>query len=65
MSEEDYVLCDHLRISLVALQTQSGTGGARVVKVLQPFDMPAVQYQSLASILEKGQDNSSVDFKLR
>ena len=32
------------------------------VKVLQPFDMPAVQSPSLASIQERGQDYSSVDF---
>ena len=35
------------------------------VKVLQLFDMPAVQYTSLASIQERGEDNSSVNYQLR
>ena len=35
------------------------------VKVLQLFDMPAVQYRSLAStIQERGEDNSSVNYQL-
>ena len=35
------------------------------VKVLQLFDMPAVQYTSLAPIQERGEDNSSVNYQLR
>ena len=35
------------------------------MKVLQLFDMPAVPSPSLASIQERGQDYSSVDFQLR
>ena len=34
------------------------------MKVLQLFDMPAVQYTSLASIQERGEDNSSVNYQL-
>ena len=34
------------------------------MKVLQLFDMPAVQCPSLASIQERGQDYSSVDSQL-
>ena len=35
------------------------------VKVLQLFDMPAVQSPSLESMQERGQDYSFVDFQLR
>lgn len=35
------------------------------MKVLQRFDMPAVQYTSLVSVLERGEDNSSVNYQLR
>ena len=34
------------------------------VKVLQLFDTPAVQNTSLASIQERGEDNSSVNYQL-
>ena len=35
------------------------------MKVLQLFDMPSVQYTSLASIQERGEDHSSVNYQLR
>ena len=57
---QDLEICD----TVIPSDVKYGTEGT-YVEILQLFEMPAVQSPSLASIQERGQDYSSVDFQLR